>query len=327
MSGGTRIGRRGVAALVGASLLSLPAWAADFPEKPITLIVPFAAGGAIDVVGRILAEEASQRLGQPIVIENRGGAAGLIGAAGVIRAEPDGYILLLASAAQVTIPPWINKNLTFDPSRDLIPVAHLVDTPMVLVVAGKSPVMSVDDFVNAARAHRGGLNYASTGVGTISNLVMEQLKLAADIDVVHVPYRGAAPALNDLWGGRIHGMFTSTASAAPMIASGKLRLLAVTSPTRLPLLPDVPAMAEAGWASAEVVVWMGVMAPLNVPSTVVRRLQRAFVEAALSDAVHDRLIRLGAEPVGHDARQFAELLDRDLAQWRKVALASGIRVE
>lgn len=327
MSGGTRIGRRGFSAAFGASLLSQRAWAADFPEKPITLIVPFAAGGAIDVVGRILAEQASQRLGQPIVIDNRGGAAGLIGAAGVVRAEPDGYTLLLASAAQVTIPPWINKNLTFDPSRDLIPVAHLVDTPMVLVVADKSAVMSVDDFVTAARAHRGGLNYASTGVGTISNLVMEQLKLAADIDVVHVPYRGAAPALNDLWGGRVHGMFTSTASAAPMIASGKLRPLAVTSPTRSPLLPDVPTMAEAGWASAEVVVWMGVMAPLNVPSTVVRRLQRAFVEAALSDAAHDRLIKFGAEPVGHDARQFAELLDRDLAQWRKVALASGIKVE
>jgi len=289
--------------------------------------VPFATGGAIDVVGRLLAEQASQRLGQPIVIDNRGGAAGLIGAAAVARAEPDGYTLLLASAAQVTIPPWINKNLTFDPSQDLVPVAHLVDTPMVLVVAEKSSVKSVNDFVTAARAHRGGLNYASTGVGTISNLVMEQLKLAADIDVVHVPYRGAASALNDLWGGQVHAMFTSTPSAAPMIASGKLRPLAVTSPTRSPLLPDVPTMAEAGWASAEVVVWMGVMAPVTVLPTVVRRLQRAFVEATLSDAVHDRLIKLGADPVGHDARRFAELLEKDLAQWRKVALASGIKVE
>ena len=289
--------------------------------------MPFATGGAIDVVGRLLAEQASQRLGQPIVIDNRGGAAGLIGAAAVARAEPDGYTLLLASAAQVTIPPWINKNLTFDPSQDLVPVAHLVDTPMVLVVAEKSSVKSVNDFVTAARAHRGGLNYASTGVGTISNLVMEQLKLAADIDVVHVPYRGAASALNDLWGGQVHAMFTSTPSAAPMIASGKLRPLAVTSPTRSPLLPDVPTMAEAGWASAEVVVWMGVMAPVTVLPTVVRRLQRAFVEATLSDAVHDRLIKLGADPVGHDARRFAELLEKDLAQWRKVALASGIKVE
>lgn len=327
MSGGARLGRRGFSAAIGAFLLSRTALAREFPEKPITLIVPFTAGGAIDVVGRLLAEQASQRLGQPVIIDNRGGAAGLIGAAAVARAEPDGYTLLLASAAQVTIPPWINKNLTFDPSRDLVPVAHLVDTPMVLVVADKSPVKSVNDFVTAARAHRGGLNYASTGVGTISNLVMEQLKLAADIDVVHVPYRGAAPALNDLWGGQVHGMFTSTASAAPMIAGGKLRPLAVTSPTRSPLLPDVPTMAEAGWASAEVVVWMGIMAPLHVLPTVVRRLQRAFVEAALSDAVHDRLIKLGAEPVGHDARQFADLLDKDLAQWRKVALASGIKVE
>jgi tripartite-type tricarboxylate transporter receptor subunit TctC len=303
-------------------LLTRPARAADFPEKPITLIVPFAAGGAIDILGRLVGEQASRRLGQPVIVDNRGGAAGLIGAAAVARAEPDGYTLLLASAAQVTIPPWINKSLTFDPPGELAPVAHLVDTPMVLVVSEKSGFRNVDEFVSAARAHRGGLNYASTGVGTISNLVMEQLKLAADIDVVHVPYRGAAPALNDLWGGQVHCMFTSTASAAPTISSGKLRPLAVTTPVRSALLPDVPTMAEAGWPSAEVVVWMGVMTP-----TVTNRLQRAFIEAALSPEVRERLVKLGADPVGHDARQFATLLEKDLALWRKVALASGIKVE
>jgi tripartite-type tricarboxylate transporter receptor subunit TctC len=156
---------------------------------------------------------------------------------------------------------------------------------------------------------------------------MEQLKLAADIDVVHVPYRGAAPALNDLWGGQVQGMFTSTASAAPMISTGKLRPLAVTTPVRSALLPDVPTMADAGWPSAEVVVWMGVMTPIHVPPTVANRLQRAFIEAALSPEVRDRLVKLGADPVGHDARRFATLLERDLALWRKVALASGIKVE
>jgi tripartite-type tricarboxylate transporter receptor subunit TctC len=327
MKGAGRFGRRGFNAALGASFLTQPARAADFPEKPITLVVPFAAGGAIDILGRLIGEQAGQRLGQPVIVDNRGGAAGLIGAAAVARAEPDGYTLLLASAAQVTIPPWINKSLTFDPPHELAPVAHLVDTPMVLVVSEKSGFRNVDDFVAAARAHRGGLNYASTGVGTISNLVMEQLKLAADIDVVHVPYRGAAPALNDLWGGQVQGMFTSTASAAPMISTGKLRPLAVTTPVRSALLPDVPTMADAGWPSAEVVVWMGVMTPIHVPPTVANRLQRAFIEAALSPEVRDRLVKLGADPVGHDARRFATLLERDLALWRKVALASGIKVE
>ena len=323
----SQLGRRGFGATLGASLLSRTAQASDFPEKPITLVVPFAAGGALDVLGRLLGEQASQRLGQPVVIDNRGGAAGLIGAASVARADHDGYTLLLASAAQVTIPPWINKSLTFDPPRELVPVAHLVDTPMVLVVSEKSPFNTVGDFITAARAHRGGLNYASTGVGTISNLVMEQLKLAADIDVVHVPYRGAAPALNDLWAGQVQGMFTSTASAAPMIAGGKLRPLAVTTPVRSALLPKVPTMAEAGWAAAEVVVWVGIMAPVSVAPSVLHRIERAFIEGALSPEVQDRLVKLGADPVGHDMRQFAILLEKDLALWRRVALVSGIKVE
>jgi tripartite-type tricarboxylate transporter receptor subunit TctC len=320
------IGRRRLA-VFGASLLSLPARADDFPARPITLVVPFAAGGSIDVLARLAAQQAGTTLGQPVVVDNRGGAAGLIGAASVARAEPDGYTLLMASAAQVTIPPWINRSLTFDPPKDLAPVAHLVDTPMVLIVSANSKMQSIDDFIAEARAHRGGLNYASTGVGTISHLVMESLKLAADIDVVHVPYRGAAPALNDLYAGQVQGMFTSTASAAPMVAAGKLRPLAVTTASRSPLLPEVPTMAEAGWPAAEVVVWAGVMAPAGVPRTVMRQLERAFVDAALAPEVRDRLVKLGADPVGHGAKAFAEVLEKDLALWQRVAFASGVKVE
>jgi tripartite-type tricarboxylate transporter receptor subunit TctC len=295
--------RRRLAAVLGASLAPLPVRADDFPAKPITLVVPFAAGGSIDVLARLAAQQAGSSLGQPILIDNRGGAAGLIGAASVAKAAPDGYTLLMASAAQVTIPPWINRSLAFDPPKDLVPVAHLADTPMVLIVAASSKMQNVDDFVTEARAHRGGLNYASTGVGTISNLVMETLKLAADIDIVQVPYRGAAPALNDLQAGQIQGMFTSTASAAPMVASGKLRPLAVTTTARSPLLPDVPTMAEAGWPAAEV------------------------VEAVLVPDVRDRLIKLGTDPVGRGSKAFAEVLEKDLALWQRVALASGVKVE
>lgn len=322
-----RIGRRRVLAALGASALPPTARADDFPMHPLTLVVPFAAGGSIDVLARLMAEQAGRTLGQTIVVDNRGGAAGLIGAASVARAEPDGYTLLMASAAQVTIPPWINRSLTFDPPHDLAPVAHLVDTPMALIVASRSPIKTVDEFVRDARGHRGGLNYASTGVGTISHLVMESLKLAADIDIVHVPYRGAAAALNDLYAGMVQGMFTSTASAAPMIASGKLRPLAVTTPARSTLLPDVPTMAEAGWPTAEVAVWAGVMAPAGTARTTVRILERAFVEAARSAEVRERLVKLGADPAGHGARKFAAVLEKDLALWQRVALASGVKVE
>jgi tripartite-type tricarboxylate transporter receptor subunit TctC len=316
-------------ALIGAPLLSLPlpARADDFPVGPIMLVVPFAAGGSIDILARLAAQGAGAKLGHPVVVDNRGGAAGLIGAASVAKAEPDGYTLLLASAAQVTIPPWINRNLTFDPPKDLVPVAHLVDTPMVLVVAAKSAIRTVDDFVTEARANRGGLNYASTGVGTISHLVMESLKLEAGIDIVHVPYRGAAPALNDLQAGQVQGMFTSTASAAALVATGKLRPLAVTTTQRSPLFPDVPTVAEAGWPAADVVVWAGIMAPTGTPRTIIRRLERAFIEAIMAPDMRARLVKLGADPVGHGAKDLAEVIERDLAFWQRVALASGVTVE
>ena len=322
-----RIRRRHLIAALGAASLPAAARGDDFPTHPITLVVPFAAGGAIDVLARLTADHAGRALGQNVVIDNRGGAAGLIGAASVARAEPDGYTLLMASAGQVTIPPWINRSLSFDPPRDLAPITHLVDTPMALIVSAKSAMTSVSDFVGEARAHRGALNYASTGVGTISHLVMESLKLAAGIDVVHVPYRGAAPALNDLQAGAVQAMFTSTASAAPLLGSRKLRPLAVTTPTRSPLLPEVPTMAEAGWPTAEVVVWAGIMAPAGVPRTTVRKLERAFVEAVVIPEVGERLVALGADPVGHGSREFAEVIAKDLALWKRVALASGVRVE
>lgn len=316
-----------MAAALGASVLPHGVHADDFPTHPITLVVPFAAGGSIDVLARLTADQAGRVLGQTVVVDNRGGAAGLIGAASVAKSEPDGYTLLMASAAQVTIPPWVNRALTFDPPHDLAPIVHLVDTPMALIVSAKSGMKTVGDFITEARGHRGALNYASTGVGTISHLVMESLKLAADIDIVHVPYRGAAPALNDLQAGQVQGMFTSTASAAPLVAAGRLRPLAVTTPLRSPLMPDVPTMAEAGWPTAEVVVWAGVMAPAGVPRTIVRKLERAFVEAALAPEVRERLVKLGADPVGHGHLEFAEVIEKDLALWQRVALASGVKVE
>jgi tripartite-type tricarboxylate transporter receptor subunit TctC len=322
-----KIGRRDATVALGVSVLPLGVRADDFPARPITLVVPYAAGGPIDVLARLTADHAGRTLGQSVVVDNRGGAAGLIGAASVASAEPDGYVLLMASAGQVTIPPWVNRALTFDPPRDLVPVAHLADTPMALIVSAQSDMKTVDDFVTRARAQRGALNYASTGFGTISHLVMESLKLAADIDIVHVPYRGAAAALNDLRAGQVQGMFISTASVAPLVAGSRLRPLAVTTPARSPVMPGVPTMAEAGWPTVEVVVWTGVMAPAGVSRVIVRKLERAFVEAALAPEVRERLFQSGADPVGSGARRLAEVIEKDLALWQRVALASGVNVE
>jgi tripartite-type tricarboxylate transporter receptor subunit TctC len=320
------IGRRRLAAFLGASLLALPAHADDFPTKPITLVVPFAPGGAIDMMARLVAQQASTVLGQPIVIDNRSGAGGLIAAAAVAKAEPDGYTLLMASAAQVTIPPWINRSLSFDPPRDLVPVAQLADTPMVLIVSSSSKAQTVSDFVAMARADRGGLNYGSTGVGTISNLVMESLKLAADIDVVHVPYRGAAPALADLHAGQVQAMFTSTASAAPMVASGKFRPLAVTTKARSPLLPDVPTMAEAGVSDQESDTVTGIVMRAGTPPAMIERWHREIVRIVALPEVNAQLRKLGFDPIANSPAEFAARIRREGLKWDKVAKEANIRI-
>ena len=234
----------------------------------------------------------------------------------------------MASAAQVTIPPWINRSLTFDPPRDLVPVAHLVDTPMVLIVVGELRGCRPSATSSPRRGPiAAALNYGSTGVGTISHLVMESLKLAADIDVVHVPYRGAAPALNDLHAGQVQGCSPARPRPRPWWRRASSGRSPSPRTARSPLLPDVPTMAEAGWPTAEVVVWAGVMAPAGVPRTIIRKLERAFVEAALTPEVRDRLVMLGADPVGRARKAFAEVLEKDLALWQRVALASGVKVE
>ena len=325
------IGRRRLAALLGASLAPSAAPSAgradDFPAHAITLVVPFSPGTGGDMLARLVARAATAGLGQSVVVDNRTVAGGVPAAAAVARAEPDGYTLLLATSAQLTIPAAIRRSLSFDPSRDLAPVAYLADMPMVLIVPAASSIGTLSDFVGQARDHRGGLNYASMGVGTPSHLVMESLRLAAGIEIEHVPYRTSATALSDLHAGQVQAMFTGTAAAAPLLASGKFRALAVTGPTRSLLLPEVPTLTEAGWAAAEVVLWAGVFAPVGVPRVVVRRLERAFDEAVLSPEVRDRLKPFGADPVGQGARALATTVEADLALWRRVAAATGISVD
>lgn len=321
------VGRRRLAALLGASLAPSAGRADDFPAHAITLVVPFAPGTGIDMLARVVARAAAAGLGQAVVVDNRTVAGGVPAAATVARAEPDGYTLLLATAAQVTIPAAISRSLTFDPPRDLAPVAYLADMPMVLIVPATSSIGTLADFVGQARDRRGSLNYASTGVGTPSHLVMEALRLAAGIEVEHVPYRIIATALSDLHAGQVQAMFIGTAAAVPLLSSGKFRALAVTGPVRSLLLPDVPTLTEAGWATAEVVLWAGIFAPAGVPRVVVRRLERAFDEAVLSPEVRGRLKPFGADPVGQGARALSTTVEADLALWRRLAAAKGISID
>lgn len=321
------IGRRRLATLLGASFAPSTGRADDFPSHAVTLVVPFAPGTGVDMLARLVARAAARDLGRAVVVDNRTVAGGVPAAGSVARAEPDGYTLLLATAAQVTIPAAISRSLAFDPTRDLVAVAYLADMPMVLIVPADSSFGNLADFVGQARDRRGGLNYASTGVGTPSHLVMEAFRLAAGIEVEHVPYRASATALSDLHGGQVQAMFTGTASAVPLLASGKFRALAVTGTARALLLPGVPTLSEAGWAAAEVVLWAGVMAPAGVPRVVIRRLERAFADAVLSPEVRDRLKPFGADPVGQGARALATTVEADLALWRRVAAATGLSVD
>lgn len=322
------LGRRRLATLLGASLAPSPGRADDFPARAITLVVPFPPGTPGDTLARLVARPAATLLGgQPITIENRTVAGGIPAAASVARAEPDGYTLLLATPAQLTVPAAINRAPPLDPLRDLAPVAYLVEMPMVLLVSSSSSIGSLADFVGQARDRRGALNYASTGVGTLSHLVMENLRLAAGIEIEHVPYRGNAAALTDLHAGQVQAMFVATAVAAPMLGSRKFRALAVTSHGRSSALPEVPTLSEAGLAAAEVALWAGVMAPPGVSRVIVRRLERAFDDAVLSPDVHERLRLFGADPVGQGARALAAAIEADFAVWRRVAAATGIAMD
>lgn len=322
------IGRRRLAALVGASLAPAAARADDFPGRSISLVVPFPPGTPGDMLARLVARPAAAALGgQSILIENRTVANGIPAAASVARAAPDGYTLLLATPAQVTVPAAILRAPSLDPARDLAPVAYLVDMPMVLVVSAASTIGSLSDFVGQARDRRGALNYASTGVGTLSHLVMENLKLAAGIEVEHVPYRGNAAALTDLHAGEVQAAFVTTAVAAPMLGSGKFRALAVTGHGRSLALPDIPTLAEAGLPGAEAPLWAGIMAPTGVPRVVVRQLERAFDDAVASPDVRERIRLFGADPVGQGARALAEAVAADLAVWRRVAAATGLMMD
>ena len=304
---------------------ALPATAQNYPDKPVRMIVPFTPGGSQDVIARLFAQKLTESLKQQVVIDNRGGAAGLIAAELVAHAPKDGYTLFLITGGPISLAPALHPKLPYDPIKDFAPITQLVDTPMALIVTPSLRAKNIAELIAVAKANP--LNYGSTGNGTISHLTMEALKHAAGINMTHVPYKGAAPAMIDMLAGQVSLMFTSTASAAPYVASGKLRMIAVASKKRSLMMPDVPTLIESGVRNFESTVWVGMAATGGTPQPVIRKLHDELIHALNAPDMQARLAPLGAEPVGSTPEQFAALIKEDVARWAQVVKASGVRLD
>ena len=319
----SRRGFIGAALAASATLPSRGAHAA-YPERPVRLIVPFAAGGAVDSVARVLGKALSANLGGSIVIDNRGGAGGVIGMEAVAHAPADGYTLLLSHSGFAAMP-GLYRDLPFDPVRDFAGVVTAASGAYVLAVNSAEPFTSVADLIAYAKANPGRLTYGSAGAGSIIHLAGEFFKRTAAVELVHVPYKGAAPAITDLVGGQIRMMFAPAVNALPLAASGKLRALAVTSAKRSRLAPDLPTIAESGLPGFEVTGWYGLAAPAATAPAAVARLNAETNRALASADTVEQLRQQGLEPVGDTSEQASAWIRSEVAQWTKVIRDAGIK--
>ena len=299
-------------------------WAQDYPSKPVKILVSTAPGGMADTLGRLLASHLTQAMGQQFFVENRGGAGNIIGIDLVAKSPPDGYTLLVC-AGTITINHIVYTKLPYDVVRDLVPITQLVSVPNVLVVHPSQPYRTLADFIAAAKAKPGQINFASAGVGSNLHLSMELLKAMTGINVVHVPYKGVGPAMSDLVGGHVASMVSNVASARPHVMSGKLRALAVTSRNRAPALPDVPSMDEAGVKGYEVLNWFGMFAPAGTPAPIVARMQAEAKAMLTAPDMQKRLASQGAQPIASTPSDFAAFVKSEIAQWSKIGRAAKIQ--
>ncbi len=308
------------AALAAAAAIAAgaTAFAQDWPSRSILVVSPFAAGAANDIVARIVLDQVGQELGQAFVVENRAGGGGIVGVASVVRADPDGYTLLLSSASMSSAV-ILHKSLPYDALTDLAPIAMFGAQPSVLVAAPAKGFKSAADLVAAARAKPGVLNFASAGIGSASHIAGERFRLAAGINVQHIPYRGPVEALADVMTGRIDFYFLPLAPALPLIAQGKVVALAVSTPKRARLLPDVPTIAEAGYPDATYLFWGGLSAPAKTPRVIVDKLNAAVGKALALPDVTEKLARLGVEPMPMSPQQYGKFFADDMAAMIKLS--------
>ena len=307
-------------------LLSAGLACAQYPNRAIKLVVPFPPAGATDVVGRIVAAKLGERLGQPVVVDNKPGAGGTIGSDLVANSAPDGYTILIATSSTHSIGPVLQK-LPYDPIKDFAPITHVANVPNVLVVSPTLAVSSVQELVALAKAKPGQLNFASSGVGTIVHLNAELFKMISGTDIVHVPYKGTALSIPDVASGNIAMLFDSLASVMPHIKSGKVKPVAVNAQKRQALLPDVPTLSEAGMPQFDRYTWFGMFAPAGTPPEIVARLQREVVAALQAPDLLERFANVGAEPVGSSPAEFVERIRSDAARWSEVIRKAGVKVQ
>lgn len=319
-----------VGGLVAAGIVPIAGAASSadrFPVRPVRLLVPFAPGGSQDVGARLVSAPAGQALGQHIVVDNRPGSGGLLAAQEAARATPDGHTLFMSSGAQLSIAPALRAQIGYDPLKSFRHVIHLADTPMVLIAHPALPAANARELVAYSLANRGRLNTASTGNGTYTHMTLELFRQITGADLTHVPYKGAAPAINDLLGRQVQTMFTATASAQPYTSTGRLKAIGVASARRSRAMPDVATFAEQGIAGLEVSSWVGISVPAGVAGAVVERLATVFGGALRSPDVRDRMEALGAEVAGTTGDAFARMVREDVRRWAGVVRASGIKVE
>lgn len=298
----------------------------DYPNRPVTVIVPQATGGANDTIARIVTAKLSESLGQQFVVENRPGAGGNIGTAAAAKTKPDGYTLLLTTNSVQVINPWLYKNIGFDPLKDFEPVGLVASAGYVLVANSAFPVNNVTELIAQAKANPGKINYASAGNGTLNHLIMEMFKQKVGIDMMHVPYKGAAAAATDVASGQVPVSVQSAPSSLTLISAGKIKALAVTNEKRIAALPNVPSISETipGFGSTP---WYGILAPAGTPAAIVDKLNAAIKTALADKDVQEKLIKQGCEALTSTPAQFTTLLKDDLANWQKIVKDSGARVD
>ncbi|MGB6102851.1 MAG: tripartite tricarboxylate transporter substrate binding protein [Pusillimonas sp.] len=307
-----------------AAALNVHAAGGNFPDRPITLIIPVAAGGTTDIAGRALAKQLKDELGQTVVVENRPGASGSIANAYVARAKPDGYTLVLSYEGFHTGNPVLMKELTWDPIKDFTPIAEVIRGPHLILVPADSPARTLQEFIDNAKQSPGSMNFASSGVGSIQHLGGELFQLQTGVDMVHVPYGGAAPAMQDLLAGRINMFITTPPTAISHVEAGKLRALAITSSQRHPKLPDIPTTAEAGLPEFQLEAWFSVFGPPGMPDDVVKKLAAAMEQVITSDEFREQMNAQGSNASYRSPDELAQIVKDDLAKWTKVVETAGI---
>ena len=317
----------GILVAVLALVAATHAFAQAYPAKPIRLVVPFPPGGAVDFYARVVQAPLSEALGQQVVIDNRVGASGMIGADFVAKSAPDGYTLLLGNIASLAINVGLYSKMAYDPARDFTPITHTVDVNYVLVVHPSVPVHTVAELIAYAKANPGKLSYGSAGSGSLPHLAGELFKSLTGTDMIHVPYKGGGPMVTDLLGGTTQLVIADQASLMPFVTSGKLRALAVASPARSPNYPDLPTIAEAGVPGFQAVAWNGLVGPAGLPPEIVKRVHDVFVATMALPDVRRKLITGGLDPVGDSPEEFGRFVRAEIAKWSKISKDVGAHVD